>query len=132
MSKAIDELREHFNQRPVPSSKVLVEERDMVNAMIDAVEAENSNLRKAAEFEHNQLQDIKRAVDMVLEEYNAMLVENARLRELCKDLYMCTDDTCNDCKHRNLTGDGFYCKFGIGWRARRMREMGIEVDYDKD
>ena len=82
MNKAIDELREHFNQRPVPSSKVLVEERDRVNAMIDAVEAENANLRKAAEFEHNQLEDIKRAVDMILEEHVAMLAENAKLREL--------------------------------------------------
>lgn len=45
MSKAIDELREHFNQRPVPNSKVLMEERDRVNAMIDAVERENHMLR---------------------------------------------------------------------------------------
>jgi len=93
MSKAIETLRQHFNQKTVPNSKVLMEERDRVNEMIDAVEDENE-----------------------------------RLRELCKDLYMCTDDTCNDCKHRNLAGEGFYCKLGIGWRARRMRELGIEVD----
>jgi hypothetical protein len=46
MSKAIDELREHFNQRPVPNSKVIIEERNKVNAMIDAIESENDKLRE--------------------------------------------------------------------------------------
>ena len=46
MSKAIETLREHFNQKPVPNSKVLMEERDRVNALIDAVEAENAKLRE--------------------------------------------------------------------------------------
>lgn len=45
MSKAIETLREHFNQKQVPNSKVLMEERDRVNAMIDAVERENYMLR---------------------------------------------------------------------------------------
>lgn len=44
MSKAIDELRGHFNQKLVPNSKTLLEERDKVNALIDAVETENSKL----------------------------------------------------------------------------------------
>jgi len=38
MSKAIDELREHFNKKPVPNSKTIMEERERVNSMIDAVE----------------------------------------------------------------------------------------------
>ena len=46
MSNSIDELRHHFDKKPVPNSKVLIDERDMVNAMIDAVEDENEELRK--------------------------------------------------------------------------------------
>lgn len=52
--------------------------------------------------------------------------ENAELRELCADLYLCSDP-CNDCPHYNGSSSGFYCDFGIGWKARRMRELGIEV-----
>ena len=55
MSKAIDELREHFNQRPVPNSKVLMDERDRVNAMIDAVEAENEMLLELIADVHEAL-----------------------------------------------------------------------------
>lgn len=45
MSHAIDELREHFNSKAVPNSKTIKDERDTVNAMIDAVELENYMLR---------------------------------------------------------------------------------------
>lgn len=116
MSKAIETLREHFNQKPVPNSKVLIEERDRVNAMIDAVEAENANLRKAAEFEHNQLQDIKCAVDMMLEEHNAMFVENARLRELVRDMW-----------HEGAFEAGACYVEEADRLEERTRELGIEV-----
>lgn len=53
--------------------------------------------------------------------------ENAKLRELVLDMYRCSDP-CNDCPHYNGSNDGFYCNLGIGWRARRMRELGIEVE----
>ncbi len=52
--------------------------------------------------------------------------ENDKLRELVRDLYLCSD-TCNDCPQYNGSGDGFYCSLGVGWKARRMRELGIEV-----
>lgn len=52
---------------------------------------------------------------------------NAKLRELALDLYRCSDP-CNDCPHYNGSNDGFYCDLGIGWKARRMRELGIEVE----
>ena len=52
--------------------------------------------------------------------------ENAKLRELVLDLYRCSDP-CNDCPHYNGSNDGFYCDLGIGWKARRMRELGIEA-----
>lgn len=45
MSNATDELRRHFNSKAVPNSKTLKEERDTVNALIDAMEAENARLR---------------------------------------------------------------------------------------
>ena len=53
--------------------------------------------------------------------------ENAKLRKLCVDLYRCSDP-CNDCPHYNGSNDGFYCDLGVGWKARRMRELGIEVE----
>ena len=46
MSKAIDAIRGHFNQEPIPKAKCLLDERDRVNAMIDAIEDENKELRK--------------------------------------------------------------------------------------
>ena len=52
--------------------------------------------------------------------------ENAELRELVRDLYRCGDE-CTHCKYWNQD-DGFYCALGVGWKARRVREMGIEVD----
>lgn len=48
MSEAIDAMRDHFNQAPIPKAKCLLDERDRVNAMIDAIEAENNKLRKLA------------------------------------------------------------------------------------
>lgn len=53
--------------------------------------------------------------------------ENAKLRELCMDMYRCSDP-CNDCPHYNGSSSDFYCRLGIGWKARRMRELGVEVD----
>ena len=53
--------------------------------------------------------------------------DNAKLRELVRDMYHCSDP-CNDCPHYNGSNSGFYCGLGIGWKARRMRELGIEVD----
>ena len=38
MSKSTEAMREHFNKRLVPHSKTIMEERDRVNSMIDAVE----------------------------------------------------------------------------------------------
>ena len=52
--------------------------------------------------------------------------ENAKLRELVMDMYRCSDP-CNDCPHYNTSNSGFYCGLGIGWKVRRMRELGIEV-----
>lgn len=46
MSKAIDIIRAHFNQMPVPKAKCLLNEREKINTMINAVEAENTKLRK--------------------------------------------------------------------------------------
>jgi len=48
MSNAIDKLRKHFNSKAVPNSKALKEERDTVNALIDAVDEENAKLMRIA------------------------------------------------------------------------------------
>lgn len=46
MSKAIDAMRNHFNQKPMPKAKCLLNERNRINAMLDDVEAENTELRE--------------------------------------------------------------------------------------
>lgn len=64
--------------------------------------------------------------------------ENAKLRELCADMYGfikrmdedCGDVTFSDCfdycKHD--TADDGCCKTGECWYEQRLRELGIEVD----
>ena len=53
MSKPIEKLREHFNGRPVPDgAKCLADEREKVNAMIDAVETENDKMKNLIEYLH--------------------------------------------------------------------------------
>ena len=64
--------------------------------------------------------------------------ENAKLRELCEDMYgfikrmdsECGDVTFSDCfdycKHD--TADDGCTKTGMCWYERRMRELGVEVD----
>jgi len=55
MSNAIDKLRKHFNSKAVPNSKALKEERDTVNALIDAVDEENAKLRETIADIHEAL-----------------------------------------------------------------------------
>lgn len=53
---------------------------------------------------------------------------NAKLRELVRDMYLCSDETCTDCKYHDYSGEGFWCKRSVGWKKARMRELRIEVD----
>ena len=52
--------------------------------------------------------------------------ENEKLRELVRDMYLCSDPCC-DCPH-HVFGEGYFCDLGMGWKLRRIRELGIEVD----
>lgn len=66
------------------------------------------------------------------------VAENAKLRELCADMYGfikrmdedCGDVTFSDCfdycKHD--TADDGCCKTGECWYEQRLRELGIEVE----
>ena len=54
--------------------------------------------------------------------------QNDKLRELVRDLYLCSDETCTDCEYHDYSGKGFWCKRGVGWKKARMRELGVEVD----
>lgn len=58
------------------------------------------------------------------QEITSLRVNNSKLRELARDLYEC-GDSCTHCRHWNQD-DGFYCDLGVGWKARRMRELGVE------
>ena len=50
MSEAIEKMREHFDGKQVPKGvKCIAEEREKVNALIDAVEAENARLKEQNE-----------------------------------------------------------------------------------
>lgn len=64
--------------------------------------------------------------EVIAEDHAALCEQNAKLRELARDLYEC-GDSCTHCRHWNQ-GDGFYCDLGVGWKARRMRELEVEVD----
>lgn len=68
----------------------------------------------------------RRYVPDYAQEVEDLKAQNAKLRELVQDMYGCSD-SCTHCRHWNQ-GDGFYCSLGVGWKARRMRELGIEVD----
>lgn len=57
MSKAIDALRSHINQVPIPKAKCRLDERDRLNAMIDAIEAENAKLQKVCKRMHDHIKD---------------------------------------------------------------------------
>lgn len=71
-------------------------------------------------------------------EVRQLKAENAKLRELCADMYGfikrmdedCGDVTFSDCfdycKHD--TADDGCCKTGECWYEQRLRELGIEVD----
>ena len=72
--------------------------------------------------EHPEIVD---DVEDLADEYEDLKAENARLRELVRDLYGC-GDSCTHCKYWNQ-GEGFYCKLGVGWKARRLKELGIGV-----
>ena len=63
MSKAIDAIRDHFNQEPIPKAKCLLDERARVNAMIDTIEAENAELQKLARWASRLLTGIMPYVD---------------------------------------------------------------------
>ena len=60
--------------------------------------------------------------------YDNLKAENAKLKELVRDLYGC-GDSCTHCKYWNQ-GEGFYCRLGVGWKARRLKELGIGADDD--
>ncbi len=98
MSKAIDELREHFNQKPVPSSKVLMDERDRVNAMIDAIERDMDGIE-----------------EIMLRMCRLLLEKCEEPHELWhgKPCESCAENGSSDCPKII---------------AMEMRELGIEVD----
>ncbi len=50
MSEAIDAIRSHFNQKPIPKAKCLLDERNRVNAMIDAIEDENKKMQNLIDY----------------------------------------------------------------------------------
>lgn len=91
---------------------------------LTSLKAENDILRRAAERDADVMEALVSYVDD--SRVDGLCEENAKLKELVRDMYGC-GDSCTHCKHWNQ-GDGFYCNLGVGWKARRMKELGIEVE----
>ena len=100
MSKSTDAMREHFNKKPVPKSKTIMEERDRVNAMIDAVE-----------------RDMDGMTEIMLRMRRLLLEKCEEPHELwhSKPCESCAENGSSDCPKII---------------AMEMREYGIEVNDD--
>ena len=100
--------------------------RANLEKMLEQADAENAKLRNgygSMSREHSQtiveLSDAYYSIDQL----NA---ENAKLRELCRDLYECASDSAyscpNTCKHWNE--NEYCCSLNL---SDRMSELGVEV-----
>ena len=135
MSDAIKELHDYLAESPS-----VVYPQDVLE-YLPAIEAENAKLRTSIGIRETCNARLREDLEDQ-EGYDQMLrdrlrqqtelcvkaeADNAKLRELVTDMYRCSDP-CNDCQHYSGSNTGYYCGLGIGWKARRMRELGIEVD----
>ena len=94
---------------------------------VEELEVENARLREDLEDQEGYDQMLRDRLRQQTELCVKAEADNAKLRELVTDMYRCSDP-CNDCQHYSGSNTGYYCGLGIGWKARRMRELGIEVD----
>lgn len=120
-------IEEHIGDcRPFPAQVIVYKgETDECMAYVsgevaDRLKAENAKLREQIETFFDAMHKSETAT-------RKLQAENTKLRELVKDMWNCSDP-CNDCPHYNSSNDEYYCDLGAGWKARRMRELGIEVD----
>lgn len=117
-----------------------VSEQIQASVLLDIADMldENAKLRKRLKASDD---GCKRQADNLIDKYHKIAqlqTDNAKLRELCADMYGfikrmdedCGDVTFSDCfdycKHD--TADDGCCKTGECWYEQRMRELGIEVD----
>ena len=103
---------------------------ETLNAANDALLAENAELRKERDFYFQQVTDNGERAHRAIDALNA---ENAKLMELCMDMYEDIVCGCAECffpeyyKHRGKPSE---CdNSGCGYRqiADRMRELGVDV-----
>lgn len=80
--------------------------------------AENAKLRD--ECNRMYIANVKKNGEIL-----RLMEESAKLRELVRDMYFCNDETCTDCEYHDYSGEGFWCKRGVGWKKVRMRELGV-------
>lgn len=112
-----------------------IEEREAGQVIIKCRAAEP--MRDGAPCEWNKMGSDGYPFCASSTEVMRLLEQNAKLRELCADMYGfikrmdedCGDVTFSDCfdycKHD--TADDGCCKTGECWYEQRMRELGIEV-----
>lgn len=129
----VDEILEHVinaNMLSMPYDvySELFDAVDGLGVKIENLQSENAKLREYI----TRLEQANIVLDSDncdlrndMRDMQFFIAENRRLRELARDLYAC-GDSCTHCRHWNQ-GDGFYCDLGVGWKARRMRELGVEV-----
>lgn len=98
----------------------------MLTALLNKSRSEKEALTRRIRDNSEEAKTARAIADGLEWEVEDLKAQNAKLKELVRDMYGC-GDSCTHCKHWNQ-GDGFYCDLGVGWKARRVKELGIEVD----
>lgn len=125
LSAQCDELRamaESVGLEMPQAATLMMEAADTIWELRESVHRERA--------EADRLREELEAVGIAAYSYGRgdLKAENVKLRELVWDLYLCSDETCTDCEHHDYSGEGFWCKRGVGWKRARMRVLGVEVD----
>lgn len=89
------------------------------NERMDLLEAENEKLQDENERLRSCLSDSAENSKQIMHEAHVQEEENAKLRELVRNLYACINN--RDCDYCEYVDEA--CEF-----ERNMRELGIEVE----
>ena len=107
---------ENYIDSLIQEIEKLQDENDKLSEqVISCIEAENAKLQDELEFANNQCE---RAILELLDQQGQLEADNAKLRELVKEMRVCLEDECKRCHE---WGDA--CDL-----EHQMRELGVEVD----
>lgn len=97
----------------------------MLEGCVEKLEAENADLRREIALNEPLFETLNAAND-------ALLAENAELRELCKGIYGFVYECQLGCEQYLATFDAEHATYDEStcndcWMERRMRELGLDV-----